>query len=77
MDTHGNWCFVGSEAAGHGLQVFDLTRLRNPGQLPLPITFAENAHYAGFSNSHTIYADKDEPYVYAVGTNIASGEGSW
>lgn len=73
VDTHGNWCFVGSEASGHGLQVFDLTRLRNPGQLPLPITFTENAHYNGFSNSHTIYADKDEPYVYAVGTNIAAG----
>lgn len=71
VDTHGNWCFVGSEAAGHGLQVFDLTRLRtvtNP-----PATFTEDAHYGGFGNSHTIFADKTEPYVYAVGANVFSG----
>ncbi len=71
VDTHGNWCFVGSEAAGHGLQVFDLTRLRNVTTPPQ--TFTEDAHYNGFGNSHTIFADKTEPYVYAVGSNIASG----
>ena len=73
VDTHGNWCFVGSEGAGHGLQVFDLTRLRNPNQLPLPLTFTEDAHFGTFGNSHTIYVDKTEPYVYAVGTGLASG----
>jgi choice-of-anchor B domain-containing protein len=71
VDTHGNWCFVGSEAAGHGLQVFDLTRLRTVTTPPQ--TFTEDAHYNGFGNSHTIFADKTEPYVYAVGSNIASG----
>ena len=71
VDTHGNWCFVGSEASGHGLQVFDLTRLRNV--VAPPQTFTEDAHFSGFGNSHTIYADKTEPYVYAVGTGIANG----
>ncbi|MBK8498230.1 MAG: choice-of-anchor B family protein [Flavobacteriales bacterium] len=73
VDTHGNWCFVGSEAAGHGLQVFDLTRLRNPSQLPLPLSLTEDAHFGTFGNSHTIFADKSEPYVYAVGTNLVGG----
>ncbi len=71
VDTHGNWCFVGSEAAGHGLQVFDLTRLRNVASPPQ--TFTADARFAGFGNSHTIHADKTEPFVYAVGTNIANG----
>jgi choice-of-anchor B domain-containing protein len=71
VDTHGNWCFVGSEAAGHGLQVFDLTRLRTVTSPPA--TFTEDAHYAGFGNSHTIFADKTEPVVYAVGANVFSG----
>ena len=71
MDTHGNWCFVGSEASGHGLQVFDLTRLRNVSNPPA--TFTEDAHYAGFGSSHTIFADKTEPYVYAVGSGSFSG----
>ncbi|MBK9175478.1 MAG: choice-of-anchor B family protein [Flavobacteriales bacterium] len=71
VDTHGNWCFVGSEAAGHGLQVFDLTRLRNVANPPQ--TFTEDAHYGGFSNSHSLFADKTEPYVYVVGSNQANG----
>jgi len=71
VDVSGTWCYVGSESGGHGLQVFDLTRLRsvtNP-----PQTFTEDAHYAGFGNSHTIFADKGAPYVYAVGTGTYSG----
>ncbi|MCC6541565.1 MAG: choice-of-anchor B family protein [Flavobacteriales bacterium] len=71
VDVSGNWCFIGSEAAGHGLQVFDLTRLRNVTNPPA--TFTEDAHYAGFGNSHTIFADKGAPYVYAVGTGTYSG----
>ncbi|MBK7241845.1 MAG: choice-of-anchor B family protein [Flavobacteriales bacterium] len=71
VDTHGNYCFVGSEASGHGLQVFDLTRLRTV--VSPPQTFTEDAHYGGFGNSHTIFADKTEPYVYVVGSNVGGG----
>ena len=71
VDVAGDRCFVGSEISGHGLQVFDLTRLRNVGTPP--VTFTEDAWYGGFGNSHTIFADKQHPFVYAVGTNTASG----
>lgn len=71
VEVAGNWCYVGSEISGHGLQVFDLTRLRNV--VAPPVTFTEDAWYGGFGNSHTIHADKQHPYVYAVGTNTASG----
>jgi len=71
VDVAGTWCYVGSEQGGHGLQVFDLTRLRSV--VSPPQTFTEDAWYGGFSNSHTVYADKLHPYVYAVGTNTAGG----
>lgn len=71
VDVSGNWCYVGSEMAGHGLQVFDLTRLRNV--VNPPVTFTEDAWFGGIGNSHTIYVDKIHPYVYTVGTGINSG----
>lgn len=70
VDVIGNYAFIVSETAGHGMQVFDLTRLRNVASPPQ--TFTESAHYAGFSNCHTLFADP-HGYVYAVGTNTASG----
>lgn len=71
VDTHGNWCYIGSETAGHGLQVFDLTRLRNVPNPPQ--TFTEDAHFGLFGNSHSIFVDKTEPYVYVVGSNSLGG----
>ena len=71
VEVTGNWCYVGSEASGHGLQVFDLTRLRSV--MSPPVTFTEDAHFATFGNSHTIHADPNHPYVYAVGTGLFSG----
>lgn len=43
VDVAGNWCFVGSEISGHGIQVFDLTRLRNVATPP--VTFTEDAWF--------------------------------
>jgi choice-of-anchor B domain-containing protein len=71
VDVHGNWCFVGSEAPNHGIQVFDLTRLRNVTSPPQ--TFTADARYSGVGSSHTIFADKTEPYVYVVGASAANG----
>ncbi|MCA9677582.1 MAG: choice-of-anchor B family protein, partial [Myxococcales bacterium] len=56
--------FVVSEAAGHGLQVFDLTRLRG---VTSPQTFTETAHYGGFGNAHNLVIDEETGYAYAVG----------
>jgi choice-of-anchor B domain-containing protein len=58
--------FVVSEAAGHGMQVFDLTRLRNV-QSP-PVTFSETAHYNNFSSAHTINVDEETGYLYVAGS---------
>jgi len=66
-----NYLYVGSEANAHGMQVFDLTRLRtvaNP-----PEVFTEDAHYAGFGKCHTLSTLDGYPYVIGVGTNSFSG----
>lgn len=71
VKVYQNHAFIVSEATGHGMQVFDLTRLRsinNP-----PVTFTEDAHYAGFGNAHNIVINEESGYAYAVGTNTFNG----
>lgn len=68
IKTYGDYCYVGSEAAGHGLQVFDLTRLRN---VTTPGVFEPDYRYGGFGNSHTLFVNG--PYLYAFGTQTYMG----
>jgi choice-of-anchor B domain-containing protein len=58
--------YVVSEAAGHGMQVFDLTHLRNV-QSP-PVTFTEDAHYNNFTSAHTINVDEETGFLYVAGS---------
>ena len=53
--------FIVSEAGGHGMQVFDLTRLRTVAAPPE--TFTEDAHYPGFGASHNIVINEETRYV--------------
>ncbi|MFT6184610.1 MAG: choice-of-anchor B domain-containing protein [Flavobacteriales bacterium] len=71
IKVYGDYAFVVSEAGGHGMQVFDLTRLRNV--VSIPETFTEDAHYAGFGNAHNIVINEGVALAYAVGTNTFSG----
>lgn len=66
-----NFLFVGSEASNHGMQIFDLTRLRNVTNPPQ--VFSEDAHYAGFGKCHTLEVNAATGYVYACGTNTYAG----
>ncbi len=63
--------YIVSEASSHGMQIFDLTRLRNVAAPPE--TFTEDAHYAGFGSAHNIVANPDTGYVYPVGTSLFNG----
>lgn len=65
--------YIGSEAAGHGLQVFDLTQLRAfPPGSPVQL-FGETTHYAAFGNSHTLWIDEASGFLYAVGSDTFNG----
>lgn len=71
IKVYDNYAFIVSEANGHGMQVFDLSKLRivtNP-----PISFAEDAHYDGFGNAHNIVINPNQPFAYAVGTQTFNG----
>lgn len=71
VKTYNNYAFVVSEASGHGMQVFDLTRLRNVTNPPE--TFTEDAHYNGFGGAHNIVINPDIGYAYTVGANANNG----
>ncbi len=58
--------FIGAEASGHGMQVFDLTKLRNVGSPP--VVFSQDARFTGFGNSHNIVINEATGFAYAVGT---------
>ncbi|MDA0321823.1 MAG: choice-of-anchor B family protein [Verrucomicrobia bacterium] len=70
IKTYRNHAFVVSDFAGsHGMQVFDLTQLRDVTNPPL--TFAETAHYPNFGSAHNIVINEESGTAYAVG--ISSG----
>ena len=71
VKVYENHAFVVSEAGGHGMQVFDLTRLRNVANPPA--TFDEDAHYNSFGSAHNIVINEDTGFAYAVGTSTFSG----
>jgi len=71
IKVYNNYAFIVSEAGGHGMQVFDLTRLRNVANPPE--TFTEDAHYAGFGHSHNIAINEESGYAYSNGDNTYSG----
>ena len=71
IKVYNNYAFIVSEAGGHGMQVFDLTRLRNVANPPE--TFTEDAHYNAFGSAHNIAINEETGFAYAVGTGTFNG----
>ncbi len=71
VKVYNNYAFVVSEAGGHGMQVFDLTRLRNVTNPPE--IFTEDAHYDGFGSAHNVVINEETGYAYGVGANSYNG----
>ncbi len=66
-----NHAFIVADGAGeHGMQVFDLTRLR---EVTEPETFAADALYTGIASSHNVAINEETGFAYLVGS---SGEES-
>lgn len=65
VKTFKNHAFIVSEDSDHGMQIFDLTKLRNVANPPE--VFPETAHYAGISNAHNIVINEATGFAYAVG----------
>lgn len=67
VKVYQNYAFVVSEASNHGMQVFDLAKLRSVSNPPE--TFTADATYTGFGSAHNIVINETEGYVYPVGTS--------
>ena len=71
IKTYKHYAFVVADASPrHGMQVFDLHRLRG---VRAPQTFTADAHYTRASSVHDIVADTVSGYIYLTGSN-AGGE---
>ena len=64
-----NHAFIVSEASGHGLQVFDLTRLRNQTERQ---TFTADAHLTSFGRAHNIAINETSGFAYVIGARTGS-----
>ncbi len=69
IKVYKNHAFIVSEDDGHGMQVFDLTKLRevpNP-----PAIFAETTNYQGIGKAHNLVINEETGFAFAVGANSA------
>ncbi len=69
VKVYRNHAFVVSEEPSHGMQVFDLTRLRGATERE----WTEDVHYPLFGGAHNVAIDEESGFAYAVGTNTCAG----
>jgi choice-of-anchor B domain-containing protein len=68
MKVYEDHVFVVSDGAGqHGMQVFDLTRLRGLDGTNPP-TLEEDAHYDQIASAHNIVINEETGFAYSVGS---------
>ena len=73
VKVYGSHAFIVSEAANHGMQVFDLKRLRNV--LNPPENFTTDTHFTEFGSAHNIVINEESGYAYIVGASRSSTYG--
>lgn len=70
IKVYENYAFIVSEADGHGMQVFDLTRLRG---VKTEQVWTTDAFYGEFGGAHNIAINEESGFAYAVGTDTCDG----
>lgn len=73
IKVYQNHAFIVSEASGHGMQVFNLTRLRNIENPP--VEFDSDIHFTEFGRAHNIVINENSGYAYPVGVSGSSYNG--
>jgi choice-of-anchor B domain-containing protein len=66
VKVYEDYAFIVAEASGHGMQIFDLTKLRNVTNPPQ--TFTADERYTGIGNAHNIVINEEMGFAYPVGT---------
>lgn len=64
IKVYNDHAFIVSEADDHGLQVFDLTHLRDQTNFQ---TFAADAHLTDFGSAHNIAINEGSGFAYVIG----------
>lgn len=73
MKTYKDHAFIVADSVtGHGMQVFDLKELVDPGLVPGG-TFTTVTRYTGFSDAHNIAINEETGFAYTIGGNTCSG----
>jgi choice-of-anchor B domain-containing protein len=68
MKVYRDHVFIVADGAGsHGVQIFDLKRLREPGDAP--VVFEEDAHYDQIHSAHNIVINEDTGFAFVVGAS--------
>jgi choice-of-anchor B domain-containing protein len=69
IKVYKNHAFIVADGAGpHGMQIFDLTQLRNVQRAP--VTFQETAHYDRIHSAHNIVINESTGFAYPVGNSM-------
>ena len=69
IKVYKNFAFIVSEAPNHGLQVFDLTRLRTQ----VFQNFSADMILSDFGNAHNLWINESTGYAYIFGSNLYQG----
>jgi choice-of-anchor B domain-containing protein len=67
VKVFGDYAYIVSEASGHGVQVFDLKKLRGINNSPQ--NFTADGRYTGLGNAHNIVINETTAFAYPVGTD--------
>merc|ERR1719453_1931523 len=75
IKVYNNHAYIGSEAANHGIQVFDLTQLRDapPGKTN---RFSVTTLYSDVGSTHNVIINEASGVLYAVGASEYSFQSS-
>lgn len=74
VKVYKNHAFIVADGSGeHGVQILDLTQLRDIAPEDMPVALVETAHYSGTASTHNIVINEDTGFAYAVG-NGSGGE---
>ncbi len=76
VKVYNNHAYIVSDSNGsHGVQIFDLTRLRSLTGSPA-VTYTKtqvDGRYSGVGSAHNIIINEDTGYAYILGSNVNSG----
>jgi len=72
VKVYDHYALTVSEASNHGMQIFDLTRLRG---VTSPQIFNEDARYTGAGRCHNLVVNQSNAMVYLLGCSSTNGGG--